>query len=85
MTINQLSSLDEQELQMSLYIVNVISPIKPSMEILPHELPWLKHDMLVKKLLDAFQQVKPEYHSIYISLMQKLGVKIEINPAAPSK
>jgi hypothetical protein len=36
--------------------------------------------MLIKKLLDAFPRLKPEAHPIYSSMMQKLGIKVEIKP-----
>jgi len=80
MTLNQLNSLDENELSICLYVMNILHPVKPPIEISPRGLTWIKHDVLVKKLLDVFQQVKPEYHPLYSSLMQKLGIKVEINP-----
>ena len=63
--------------------MNILQPVRPPIEIPPRGLTWFKHDVLVKKLLDVFQQVKPEYHPLYASLMQKLGVKVEINPIPP--
>ena len=50
----------------------------PKIELTARRLTWLRHDMLIKKLLDAFPRLKPEAHPIYSSMMQKLGVKIEI-------
>jgi hypothetical protein len=79
MTLNQLDTLSEDELAIALYIVNHISPLSiPKMELGPINLTWFKHDMLVKKLLDAFPKVKPEGHVIYSSLLKKLGVEHEI-------
>lgn len=48
------------------------------MEFTPRQLTWFRHNMFVKKLLDAFPRLKPESYLIYSSMMQKLGVKIEI-------
>jgi hypothetical protein len=79
MTLNQLQTLTEDELAMALYIVNVIDPLTlPQMEFTPQQLVWFKHDMLIQKLLNAFPRLKPEAFSIYLSLMEKLGVKVEI-------
>ena len=80
MTLNQLYNLTEQELDMCLYIVNVLKPVKPSLgEIPPRGLTWFKHDILIKNIVDCFSLVKPEYHAIYLSLLEKLGVNVEIN------
>jgi hypothetical protein len=83
MTLNQLNSLDEQELAMALVIVNVIAPLEvPKMTFEPRHLTWFKHDMLIKKFLDVFPRLKPEGHATYVSLMQKLGVCIQIKQQA---
>lgn len=79
MTIEQLESLNEEELGMALYIVNVIAPVRPPMEISTRGLLWFKRDSLIKKFLDVFPKLKPEGHAIYTSLMLKLGVAVEIN------
>lgn len=79
MTLNQLNSLDEQELSMLLYICNVLAPLDiPKIQFEPRQLTWIRHDMLINKLLNSFKSVNLEGHATYISLMQKLGVKIEI-------
>ena len=84
MTLNQLESLTEDELAMVLYIVNVIVPPEaPKMEFEPRHLTWFKHDMLMKKILEVFPKLKPEGHDTYKSLLEKLGMKIEIKPIAP--
>lgn len=80
MTLSQLDALDENELAMCLYVINTVSPIFPYLEILPKNLTWIKHDCLIKRLIDAFPQVLPQYHITYSSLMLKLGVKVEITP-----
>ena len=84
MTLNQLHSLDEQELAIAVFIVNVIAPPGlPKMTFEPRHLTWFKHDLLIKKFIDAFPSIKPEGHATYISLMQKLGVCIQINQTPP--
>ena len=84
MTLNQLQSLSEDELAMALYIVNNISPPGiPPLPFDPRELTWFKHNLLVQKFIDSFPRIKPEAHHIYKSLMEKLGMKIEINPVGP--
>ena len=84
MTLNQLYDLDERELCLILYVNNVTFPLElPKLELTAHELTWLRHDMLVKKLVDAFPRLKPEAHPIFVSLMEKLGVKGEIKYQQP--
>ena len=84
MTLNQLEDLTEDELALVLYVVNVIAPLEvPKMQFEPRQLTWFKHDMLIKKLLDSFNKLKPEGHATYVSLMQKLGVCIEIKQQPP--
>ena len=79
MTLNQLETLTEDELALVLYVVNVIAPLDvPKMTFEPRHLTWFKHDALIKKLLDSFNRLKPEGHATYVSLMQKLGVCIQI-------
>ncbi|HOS15542.1 MAG TPA: hypothetical protein PKX15_00735 [Bacteroidales bacterium] len=79
MTLNQLYSLTDEELGMALYIVNHLEDSSNKIQYNPHNLTWFKHDALIKKFLRAFEQIKPEGHTIYVSLMKKLGVHIEIN------
>lgn len=84
MTLNQLQTLTDDELGMALHIVNEISPpgIPPG-PFSERELTWFKHKLLVQKFIDAFPRLTPEGHEIYVSLMQKLGVKVEINVVQP--
>jgi len=87
MTQHQLEELTEDELAILFYIVNVVFPMTcPKMEFDMNSIKWHKHDMLVKKLLDAFPRLKQEGHATYSSLLAKLGVKVEIKyeqPPAP--
>lgn len=78
MTFSQISLLSEDELDMVLFVINVIDPIRPPLEIQPYGLTWFKPGILEKKLTDAFPKVKPEFHSIYSSLLNKLGIQHEI-------
>ena len=85
MTLNQLAELTDDELCACLYVINVLSPLKiPGCEFSPENLTWIRHDMLIKKLLDNFPKVKQEHHPIYSSLLTKLGVKHEIKYNAPT-
>ena len=64
---------------MALVIVNVIAPpVAPVMTFEPRHLTWFKHDSLIKKFLEVFPRLKPEGHATYVSLMQKLGVCVQI-------
>ena len=84
MTLKQLNSFDEQELDLILYVVNILNPPGvPKMEFEPHHLKWFKTDVLIPKLIAIFPKLKPEGHPIYLSLMEKLGVKGEIKYEQP--
>ena len=83
MRIEQLQSLTEDELAMVLYIVNVLKPMEPKMEITPRLLTVMNHAFLVKKLVDSFNLVKPEAYPIYSSLLTKLGIDHKIEVKAP--
>ena len=86
MTLNQLKELTKDELSICLHIVNTISPTtNPKMEFEPKHLVWFRHDMLAKKLVDAFPSLKPEGHAIYSSLLKKLGIQHEIKYEQPQQ
>lgn len=79
MTLNQLHSLDEPELDMLLYIVNVLFPIEsPKIEFDGENLTWIKDGYLNNKLINASQHIKSEYSNVYISLVNKLGLQVEL-------
>ena len=79
MKLYQLETLTEDEVAMALYIVNFIDPpCCPKIEFSVRDLTWFKHDMLVQKLVNAFPKLLPDAHPIFLSLMEKLGVKGEI-------
>jgi len=74
MRIGQLQSLNEQELSLLLYIVNVADPIKsPKIEIGLKELPWIRDDMLAWKLSQQQKNLTDEGKAILDSLMFKLN------------
>lgn len=84
MTIEQLTSLTDDELAMCLFIVNVFDPVSfPKMEITRSHMLSYKHDMLVHTLIKAFPRIKPEAYPIFVSLMKKLGVAGEIRMQQP--
>lgn len=71
MTLNQLETLSEDELALCLYVCNITFSLEaPKIELNARELTWLRHDMLVKKMIDAFPRIKPDGHAIYLSLME---------------
>jgi len=84
MTINQLDTLTEEELAMALIIINDICPIEGrNHEVSARGLTWIKPNILIQKLVSAFPSIKIEGHSVYSSLMEKLGVKGEIKYETP--
>jgi hypothetical protein len=83
MTLYQLESLTEEELGMALYIVNTLKPLKPSIELPPRGLTWLRKGELEKRLMESFSFIKPEAHPIYSSLLNKLGIQHEIKYEQP--
>lgn len=78
MTLNQLNSLDEQELDLCLYVVNVLHPVGMVGELPPSGLTWFKKGILEKKLTDVMDKLKPEAYSVYSSLLKKLGMPCEL-------
>ena len=80
MTNVHIESLDESEQCMLVYIVNHIFPTTfPKIEHDFNSIKWIKHEHLIRKLIDAFPKIKPENHNIYSSLLTKLGVPHQIN------
>jgi hypothetical protein len=73
MRIQQVNDLDENELGMLLFIVNVIFPIQPLIEITPDLLPVIKHEALMAKVTQAEAHVTDEAKPIYQSLLKKLN------------
>jgi hypothetical protein len=74
MRICQLQSLNEQELSLLLYIVNVADPIQfPKMEIGLKELLWIRDDMLMWKLSQQQKNLTDEGKTVLDGLMIKLN------------
>lgn len=75
MRIDQLNSLNESELSLLLYIVNVLEPIQsPKFQIdKPKQLLWVRHDALLWKLSKHESNLTDEGKSIFQSLMVKLN------------
>ena len=74
MRISQLQSLTQEELQLLLYVVNVMEPlINPKIDIGSKELLWFKHDVLLQKLSKHESKLTPEGQVIFKNLMTKLN------------
>ena len=84
MTQIQLDNLDESELEMLFYIVNVISPTTcPNIEFDLRTIKWYRHDMLIQNIANCFPKLKHEGHAVFSSLLSKLGSPIEIRYEQP--
>lgn len=73
MRISQLDSLTEMELCLLLYVVNILSPVGPELEITPRLLLSVKHDALLWKLSQIQPQLNEEGTKVFTSLMTKLN------------
>lgn len=74
MRISQLQSLTQEELELLLYVVNIIEPLTaPKIEIGPKQLLWFKHDMLLRKLANQESKLTSEGQIIFKGLMTKLN------------
>jgi len=71
--MDTIKCLTEDELALLLYVVNVIDPMTiPKMEIGVKELPWLRQQLLVEKLLKQKDKLKPEGQEVLRSLVAKI-------------
>jgi hypothetical protein len=74
MRISQLQSLTQEELQLLLYVVNIVEPLtSPKIEIGLKQLTWFKHDELIKKLTNQESKLTPEGQVVFKGLMTKLN------------
>jgi hypothetical protein len=75
MRISQLESLDESELSLLLYVVNVLEPIQSPKFVIdkPKQLLWVRHDALLWKLSRHQSKLTDEGKKIFNSLMIKLN------------
>ena len=79
-----LDSLSEQEMGLLLYFINIVAPPScPKMTFEISHLKWLKKDILIDRLLKSFDKISVEGHSTYKSLLEKLGVNVEIRKEEP--
>lgn len=73
MRIGQLESLTQDELGLLLYVVNVLSPTSPPMEISPKMLLFFKHDALLFKLAQQESKLTDDGKKVFHGLMAKLN------------
>lgn len=74
MTLNQIQSLNDEELSLILYLFNVLEPIKPGPEITVDLLPYIKPDALLWKLASIESKLNIRGKEVFHSLMTKLNV-----------
>jgi hypothetical protein len=81
-----IQSLNEDEMSLLLYFVNVVGrPLSHNIPFEVNDLKFFRKDILTKKLLDSFNKLTPDGHPIFVSLMEKFGVKVEIKQEEPKK
>jgi len=73
MRIGQLNSLTHNELGLLLYIVNVVEPISPPIEVSPKMLLFFKHDKLTFKVAQQEPKLTDDGKKIFHGLMTKLN------------
>jgi len=83
MTLEQLKSLNDDEIALALYIVNVHAPSLTGVEIPTQGLTWFKKGALEKKIGESFPALKKEAHPVFSSLLNKLGIPHEIKYEQP--
>ena len=74
MTIEQLHSLNEDELAILWFCINKTNPPTLPYEMEPAEFLAINHVRLTNRLMQCRQYIKPEYHSIFDELVAKLKV-----------
>lgn len=73
MRMDTIKFLTEDELALLLYIVNVVEPMTfPKMEIGIKELPWLRQNLLVEKLIRQNDKLTPDGQAILKTLVAKV-------------
>jgi hypothetical protein len=73
MTFSQLKSLTDDELQLLFYVVNVLSPTTlPQIEYDYNSITWIRHQLLIQKLISVEPQIKDEFKEVFDRLMSKL-------------
>jgi hypothetical protein len=75
MKIEQLKSLNEDELAMLWYILNKIGrPVFTTHEFDPEVFTSIRHDSFIRRIVEAEPHVKEESKPLYDSLKQKLDI-----------
>jgi len=75
MRLSQLQLLDDSEISLLLYVVNVLDPIqspKVDMEN-PKNILWIRHDALLWKLSQHHSKLTESGKEVFKSLMTKLN------------
>lgn len=73
MRLEQLQSLNEDELSMLWYIINKIEPaMLAGVELEPSVFTSIKHNKLMAKLENSRSKVKEEHHPLFDGLVAKL-------------
>ena len=73
MRIGQLESLTAMELYLLLYVMNVLLPVSPKIEITPRLLLSFKNDALLWKLSQVQPKLNDEGKKTFQTLMAKLN------------
>jgi len=75
MTIDQLHTLDENEIIILWYCINKIEPpILSEQELTPEMFPIIDHRILMDKLTGCKLSIKDEYQELFDGLISKLKV-----------
>jgi hypothetical protein len=78
MTLEQLYSLTELELETVLHIVNNLFPIEGMKTLSPIGLTWFRAGELEKKLIKSFNYIKSDGHCVLSSVLTKLKIDHKI-------
>ena len=80
-----INSLPEEEMALLLYFVNVVNrPLSHEFPFEINDLKWFRKDILTQKLLDSFDKLTIDGHLVFVSLLEKFGVKVEIKKEIPT-
>jgi hypothetical protein len=77
-----INDLNEDELSILWFCINVVSPKILNYEITPSLFTSIKHEALQNRLLQCEQFIKDEYKNIFNELKRKLEMP-HISPPAP--
>lgn len=75
MTLEQLNSLNEDEVAMLWYIVNKLNtPVLPGVELEPNLFPSIRKPFLIHRIIKAEESIVDTAKPIYAELKTKLGI-----------